>query len=210
MLTVFTAVVWLVFGAAGVAGLKLQYQMLQTAPKARPPVTVERLNLHVVKTESAGSPRMQVTPRPQVPEPAALAAPQLPSLLPVADPKLSIPFPLAVEGPSKIVEAAKAAPTSPVAATPSTVQHLTFGEGEGDQPAPEYPREAKIGHEEGNVTVQMTIDEGGNVTDAQVTSACPWPILNQAALRAVRDTWHFEKGPVRYRDVEFVFELHQR
>ncbi len=91
----------------------------------------------------------------------------------------------------------------------TAVQRLTLGRGEGDQPAPEYPREAKLAHEEGNVIVQMTIGENGDVTDARVTSPCPWPILNQAAERAVRDTWHFGRGPVRYKDIEFVFQLRQ-
>jgi TonB family protein len=214
MLAAFTASLWLVFAAAGVTGLKLRYPGVVTVSKARPPVTVERLNVNVVKSEPRGLPRTEVAHKPEVPEPEPLAAAPMPSLLPVADPKLDIPLPLAVRGPSRVTEASKAVP-SPVQATPtatgtSSVEHLTFGEGEGDQPAPEYPREAKLAHEEGNVIVQMTIGENGDVTDAAVTSPCPWPILNQAALRAVRDTWHFARGNVRYKDIEFVFELHQR
>jgi protein TonB len=158
----------------------------------------------VVRTES--------TPKPASPEPAAIPPPAMPALLPVADPKLDVPFPLPVKGPSRIVEASKAAPvdSSSARSAAAPVQHLTFGEGEGDQPPPEYPREARDAHQEGNVIVQWTVDDDGNVTDARVTSPCPWPILNQAALRAVRDTWHFGKGRVRNQDIEFSFQLNQR
>jgi protein TonB len=214
MLSVVTAVLWMVFASAGIAGLRMQYQQPQTFQKVRAPITAERLNVNVVKSEPRGSPRIEVAPKQALPEPKLVAAPPPPSLLPVADPKLSVPFPVAVKGPSRVVEPSKAVPSqrqaTPAAAKSSEVEHLTFGEGEGDQPAPEYPREAKLAHQQGNVTVEMTIGENGDVTDTQVTSPCPWPILNQAALRAVRDTWHFEKGPVRYKDIEFVFELHQR
>jgi TonB family protein len=214
MLAVFTASLWLVFAAAGVTGLRIRYPGAMLVSKARPPVTVERLNVNVVKSEPRGLPKTEITQNREVPQPQPLAASPMPSLLPVADSKLDIPFPLAVKGPSRLTEASKAVP-APVQATPaaaktSSVEHLTFGEGEGDQPAPEYPREAKLAHEEGNVIVQMTIGENGDVTDATVTSPCPWPILNQAALRAVRDTWHFARGNLRYKDIEFVFELHQR
>ena len=213
MLSLFSFVLWLVFATAGVAGLKLRYPQPLTTQKVRPPVTVERLDVNIVKSAQRNSPKLQITQKQIVPEPQLVASPPLPSLLPIADPKLNVPFPLAVKGPSKITEAIKAVSTAAQAtqtAKSAPIEHLTFGEGEGDQPAPEYPREAKLAHEEGNVIVQMTIGENGDVTDAKVTSPCPWPILNQAALRVVRDTWHFEKGPVRYKDIEFVFEIHQR
>jgi protein TonB len=214
MLSLFTAVLWVVFVAAGAAGLKIQYAKLSTAPKVLPPITVERLDVNVIKTEPVGSPKIELTQRQPIPEPNPVAAPSLPSLLPVADPKLDIPFPLAVKDPSKITERSKAVPSAvratPTATKSTSVEHLTFGEGEGDQPAPDYPTEAKVAHQEGNVIVQMTIGENGDVTDATVTSPCSWPILNQAALRAVRDTWYFGKGPIRYKDIEFVFKLNQR
>jgi protein TonB len=211
MLSVFTAALWLVSAAAGIAGLMIRYPQATPVPKVIPPVTVERLNVNVVKTEEHESPKTEVTQNHAVPQPQPIPDSPLPALLPVADPLLDLPFARAVEGPSRISDVSKAAALqqTPSAATSSQVEHLTFGEGEGDQPPPDYPREAKLAHQEGNVIVQMTIDESGDVTDAKVTSPCPWPILNQAALRAVRDTWHFAKGPVRHKDVQFVFQLRQ-
>jgi protein TonB len=217
MLAVFTGSLWLVFAAAGVTGLRIGYPSAMIVSKARPPVTVERLNVNVVRSEQHSLPKTNQMSQPlqvRQPQPQPLPAPPMPSLLPVADPKLDIPFPLPVKGPSRPTEVSKAVPSAmqaaATAAKATNIEHLTLGEGEGDQPAPEYPREAKLAHEEGSVIVQMTIGENGDVTDASVTSPCPWPILNQAALRAVRDTWHFPKGGVRYKDIEFVFELHQR
>jgi protein TonB len=215
VLSVLSTVIWLTWAAAGLAGLRFTNGHPAHLRRSETPITVERMNVNVVKSEPRSSPNVAAEPRAQLPLPQLPQSIPLPALAPVADPRLDVPFPVAVKGPSKVVESSQAAPIQlqqsvSKAASGPPVDHLTFGEGEGDQPAPEYPREAKLAHEEGTVVVQMTIGENGDITDAKVTSASPWPILNQAALRAVRDTWHFGKGPVRYKDIEFDFELRQR
>jgi protein TonB len=93
------------------------------------------------------------------------------------------------------------------ASAPGAVRHLTFGVGEGRQPSPEYPREAGIAREQGTVVVRFTVGEDGSVLAAQVQSPCRWPLLNQAAVRAVRDRWHFQPGAMRSFDVSIEFEL---
>jgi len=214
MLSVVTAVIWIVFAAAGIGGLRLGYPAFFSPPKLFSPVRVERLDVRVVQSPSVANVSRAMAPVVPVPEPQAAPRLVLPALAPVADPKLAVPFAIAVKGASRIVDARRAVPRQlqPVhsARAAAPVERLTFGEGEGDQPAPDYPEEARLAHQEGNVIVQMTVSENGDVTDAKVTSPCPWPMLNQAALRVVRDSWHFKKGPVRYRDIEFDFKLNQR
>jgi hypothetical protein len=39
---------------------------------------------------------------------------------------------------------------------------------------------------------------------------CPWSLLNEAAVQAVRDTWRFGAGPVRTYEVPIRFELTHR
>jgi len=54
-----------------------------------------------------------------------------------------------------------------------------------DLPMPEYPEIARAAHAEGAVTVQITIDEDGNVIAAKAVSG--HPLLQAAAVRAARD-----------------------
>jgi TonB family protein len=51
-------------------------------------------------------------------------------------------------------------------------------------PAPEYPAVAKMAHASGSVTVQVTIDEGGNVIFAKAVAG--HPLLQAAAVTAAR------------------------
>jgi periplasmic protein TonB len=87
---------------------------------------------------------------------------------------------------------------------------LTYGEGEGEQPAPEYPPEAVVDGEEGSVKILMDVDENGRVTSAQAIEPCRWPLLNESAVRSVRETWRFRPGPKRRYEVTIDFVLTKR
>jgi protein TonB len=151
-----------------------------------------------------------------------VAVPSAPPLTAVATPSPEIAFALPTQGPMRVVEASKAVPMPPADTTavqptdtapapgPAAVKTLTYGQGEGRQPAPEYPREAVIGREQGTVVVHFTVDENGRVVKAEAAKSCPWPLLNQAAVRAVRETWRFGAGPVRSYEVSIQFQLTER
>jgi TonB family protein len=64
-----------------------------------------------------------------------------------------------------------------------------------------------IAGQEGSVTVQFTVDEAGRVTSVATTSASRWPLLNQAALRVIRQKWHFAPGVERSYEVVIQFQL---
>ena len=55
---------------------------------------------------------------------------------------------------------------------------------------PTYPEEAKKQGIEGDVVVKVTIDENGNVTNAEIVKS-PNELLNDAALGAVKQ-WKYE------------------
>jgi len=55
----------------------------------------------------------------------------------------------------------------------------------------------------------MTVAEDGRVTQAEAVSPCPWPVLNSAAVRAVRTTWRFRRGPVRVYEVSIQFQINR-
>ncbi len=159
--------------------------------------------------------------------PPPLAPPDAPAFTPVAAPSAAIAFAVPVAGPTRVVVVAKAAPTrltgsphgSPgatgttVAAKPSALpagpqaQTLVMGQGEGNQQAPDYPREALRRRQEGTVVVRFEVGEQGEVLAAEVAKPCDFPLLNQAALRTVKRSWHFPAGPKRLYQVSIKFVL---
>jgi TonB family protein len=203
LLSALTLVLWIVCLAVGVTGLRLEYPHPQPPPAAAPPVQAQILNVEVTRDRllapaapaSPANPLMAPLPRP----------PQSPSLAPPATASLT-PLNLFVTpatAPVQIVATTRPALESQP--RPS-VQELTLGEGEGQQPQPEYPLEAEIARQTGVVIVRFSVGEDGGVSNVLVKQRCPWPLLNQSALRAVRETWRFPPGPPRLYEVRIVFQ----
>jgi len=113
-----------------------------------------------------------------------------------------------VEGATRVVppdQAAHVPPDQPVRS--SAVQQLTFGQGEGRQPSPDYPTQAIQQHQEGTVVVRLIVADNGQVSSAEVTQRCPWPLLNESALRTVRQQWQFPAGRLRVYEVAIRFQI---
>lgn len=75
----------------------------------------------------------------------------------------------------------------------------------GSMPAA-YPPEARRRGQEGTVMIEFTISESGRVTGASVLKASPWPLLNAAALQAVRG-WKFPPGEAVRMQRPIVYQL---
>src|SRR5271170_4486012 len=172
-LPITTFVLWVVCFVVGVAGLVLPYPRPQALVPAPPPVQAQIVNVEVPKAPPPPSVEM---PPPEIgtpdlsspPAPQNISIPQAPAIA-VAAPSPAISFAVPVEGLTRIVDPNQAAHgrpgTPPAIASNSSssgtgqpgngaipaVTHLTFGEGEGKQPPPEYPRDAIIAGQEGNV-----------------------------------------------------------
>jgi TonB family protein len=106
------------------------------------------------------------------------------------------------------VASSGAAQSGPAIATPS-VMHLTLGEGEGNQPPPEYPREAASARQQGTVTLRFNVDETGRVTQVEIITPCRYSTLNRAAARTVRERWHFPPGEPRVYEVPIEFQINE-
>jgi TonB family protein len=214
-LAVFTLVLWVVCSAICLFGLALPYA------RPRPPAPREQTivqQLQVELTQDALPPPDAELPPPNPlappPPPDALTPPPITQPIAVAEPTAAIAFALPVEGPTRIVDPKRAEYARPsVTNTPAPVssappaQPLTYGQGEGKQPAPDYPPQARREGQEGTVVVRLSVGENGRVVAAEAISPSPWPLLNEAALRAVRERWRFRSGPTRLYDVAIRFEL---
>jgi TonB family protein len=185
-----TLVLWLACLAVGIAGWCLPYLRAGPPSKQAEPIQAELVDIKIAREASQALPPQSVSPQP----------PPV-SALPVPAPTASFATPMDMRTLPSVKPASVAGP-------PAT-QHLIFGQGEAVQPAPEYPIESQLAGQHGVVVVRFTVDENGDVTTAQAIQPCPWPLLNQSAVRAVRETWHFRTGPMRAYEVSIQFVLRQ-
>jgi TonB family protein len=191
LLPVGTLVLWSACVVVGLVGLFWPHRPTVLAPAPVPTnallLNVEAINQHA--PAEAKPPSAEISTPPELPA--------------VAAPSPAIAFAEPVNAPVRVVTAPRIVTTGPA------IIQLTFGEGEGAQPPLEYPPEAVINGQEGTVIVRLTVDQDGRVTDAVAISPCPWPLLNNAAVRAVRTTWRFQSGPVRSYEVSIQFQLNR-
>src|ERR1700733_177825 len=189
-----TLVLWLGCLTVGMMGFLLPYPLPHPPPREPTPVIAQVMHVQLTGDSSAPPDIDPPTPPddPQPPDaPHKIVPPSAPPLIPVVAPSPTIVFALPMTGPSRTIEAKQAIPrhssqtattqTSAIAAAP---QRLTYGQGEGVQPAPEYPREAVLARQQGTVVIRFSVNEDGWVQTAQAISPCPFPLLNQAAVRA--------------------------
>lgn len=208
LLQVLTLVVWLVWAAIGVIGLLTSHA--RPRPRQEPP-PIPPLQAELVNVELTDEPPVEVAdaaPAPadeSEPPPPEADVPPLPA---VALPSPTIAFAVPIEGPVRIV-----APTNAnlarVPIGPRPAQRITFGIGEGKQPAPLYPEQAQREGQEGVVGIRFTVGPDGRVLAAEVSSPSPWPLLNQSALRTVRDQWRIAPGANPLKEVFIRFKINQ-
>ncbi len=200
---VLTLVAWVVCLAVGLLGFMLPYARPHQSVSTPQSVKVERLVVELSKEPAVPSENERLPgSRSSVPLPADAMAPPP---IPVAQPSAAIAFAVPVEGPTRVVPFNQAAYARP--SQVAAVQRLTFGEGEGRQLSPEYPPQAIQQHQEGVVVVRLKVAESGQVISAEAIQPCPWPLLNESALRTVRYKWRFSAGDARIYDVAIRFQL---
>lgn len=208
MLPIGTLIVWLICLTIGVLGIWLSYPMPLAPPREPPPVQAQLIDV------MAGAPAAaaDVVPPPQ---PIPTDAPPLPTTPPppeetaVEEPSPHVAFAVPAPAPAPALAANTSAKASPSNAGPQ-VQHLVLGVGEGQQPKPDYPLEAMLAHEQGTVVVEFTVDRDGNVAEVRAKSPTPYFLLNEAAVRKIRDAWRFPPGPPRRFDVRITFQLREQ
>jgi len=217
LMPIATMVVWTTWLAVGVGGLLLPYPRPMAPPRPVPPVIAHIINVQVAE-QSRPPPNVR-RPAPQTPEiseplpppPGEITVPAAPPMAEIAAPTPAVAFAVPTTRPAKIVPAsqvttARPVETAQIAPKVPLIAHITFGEGEGVQPAPEYPLEAQLDGEQGTVVVRFEVAQDGHVASAEIESSCPWPLLNQSALRAVRETWQFAPGLARAYDVAIQYK----
>ena len=211
---VLTLVLWVGAALVGVLGLTLSYARPSSAVVAAAPLTVEILQVELTAEPLPEIPAFFAASEASLsPPPDAILQPELPPAVAVAVPAPQIAFAVPVAGPTRLVEVAHAGYSAQPMQTGATetlahpVQSLTFGQGAGRQPAPDYPMRAQREKQEGVVNVRFTVAENGRVAAAETIEASPWPLLNDSAVRTIRSRWRFAPGTPRVYEVAIRYVL---
>ena len=59
---------------------------------------------------------------------------------------------------------------------------------------PDYPLESRMFNEQGKVGLKIWLTEQGTMTDAVVERSSGYPRLDEAAVRYVRERWHYKSA----------------
>jgi periplasmic protein TonB len=212
---IFTSAIWMGCIAIGVIGIVIPYASPQEPKAQASAIQAELLNVEMTSEPRVADDVAPAPADPLAPPPVAKAvAPSAaPALIPVAAPNPAIAFELPVAGPTRIVDAKEASYSAPVtqpadnAVAQPPVTQLTLGSGEGKQPQPTYPARALSEGQEGTVRVEFTVGADGRTLAAEIVSQSPWPLLNEAAVKVIRERWRFSPGPVRRYQVPIHFRI---
>jgi len=209
-----TFVLWTACLTIGALGFVFGYTRPTPLPVAPEPVIVEKIEvaLSTAPVPLPSTPTI-TDPSSAPPPPASLAEAPPAQPIAVADPA-TVAFALPIDGPTTLVDRSQASHSRPSHRPAHTTgpglpapQTLIYGQGEGRQPAPEYPPTAISRRQQGTVGIRFIVSPDGRVREATVSTPSPWPVLDESALRTVRHRWHFPRGPVRVYDVAIRFAL---
>jgi len=145
---------------------------------------------------------------PDQPQNTTEETPQVMTVVAAADPS-SVAFAVPVQGAVAIAPAAHlATPPPPVTHAPPTATKFNPAAADGgNYPPPQYPGVAQRNHYQGTVTIEIVVDPNGKITVAKVQKSSGFPVLDEAALDAVKGHWSFPPGAERYYYWSCVFQL---
>ena len=91
--------------------------------------------------------------------------------------------------PNAIAQAPPVAPLKAVAPLRRAPRAINSTGSGGERPEPPYPKIALEQAEQGSVTLSLTVDDSGAITDIEVKESSGFPLLDRSALEFVRRHW---------------------
>lgn len=79
--------------------------------------------------------------------------------------------------------------------------------GAPDMPHPTYPPLALRRGYEGTAEIDFVVETSGRLSEVRLRKSSGFALLDEAALKTVRERWRFPPGKVRHHFVEIVFQL---
>ena len=120
-----------------------------------------------------------------------------------------VAFPVRVVGAVAITDQAQLIQQAPIKEPPPQTPKIfdpnaTDG---GIYPEPRYPAAAERNRYQGTVVIEFTVDAAGTVTSVKVQKTSGFSVLDDAAMKVIKERWKFPPGAVRYYYKPFEFTL---
>jgi protein TonB len=186
----------------GIVGLKApKVHVRQIAP------VVE--NLPVAFTPPEEQPKPETQPEPdETPQDAPTEAPQVVTIVAALN-SPDVAFAVPVQGAVAVAEAKYASAPPVHLAGPPRPQKFdpnatTDG---GSYPAPPYPGIAQRNGYQGVILLEIAVDVSGAVASVKVNKSSGFPILDEAAIKTVKERWRFPPGSARLYVWECTYQM---
>jgi protein TonB len=163
----------------------------------------------VVFTPPEEQPKNEPEVKQDEPEPKEqpLDTPQVAVVVAAADPS-TVAFAVPVQGAVAIAPARFATAPPPIdSAPPKPTKFDPNAATDGKFPPPVYPAIARRNRYQGKTTIELLVDTAGTITSAKVLKSSGYPVLDEAALQAVKGQWRPAPGPARDLVWECTFKL---
>lgn len=153
-------------------------------------------------------------PKPEVvkeeepqPEEAPIEAPQVAQVI-AAAPSPDITFAVPTPGAVVTAQTRFATPPPPVGTKVASapVKFDPTRETGGTFPKPEYPGYAQRQGQQGTTEVEIRVDESGRVEDVKILKTSGFALLDESAVKTLKERWRFPPGP--RRDYVYPVEFH--
>ncbi len=159
--------------------------------------------------EEQQKPEPQEQPDEPAPQDAPVETPQVVTVVAPAD--APVAFAVPVKGPVAVASEAHLATPPPPVAQQAPAGPTKFDRNAatgGSFPPPDYPSLALRSRYQGTVTIEILVDEAGKITSVKIQKTSGFGILDDAALKVVRERWRFQ-GTGAPRDLLWpcVFQL---
>jgi len=157
-------------------------------------------------------PEEQPKPEPEVkqdeppPDTSPMETPQVVTVVAAVD-SPAIAFAVPVQGAVAVASPRFATPPPPANYVPPKPTKFNPDASAGTFPKPEYPGYAIRNRYQGTVEIEIKVDGAGAVVDAKVVKTSGYTLLDEAAIKAVKEKWKFPPGAARDYIWPCVFEL---
>ncbi|SRR5712664_1862603 len=141
--------------------------------------------------EDQPKPEPEVQPDEPAPQDAPVETPQVVTVAAPAD--APVAFAVPVQGAVAVAKEARfATPPPPATHPPAGPTKFDPNAASGSFPPPEYPVLAHAHQYQGTVTLEIFVDADGKITSVKVQKSSGYTILDDAALKAVKERWRFK------------------
>jgi periplasmic protein TonB len=174
---------FLVIGLIGLKAPKVLHKPLVEVTEAAPVI--------FTPPEDQPKPEPEVQPDEPTPQDAPIETPQVVTMVAPAD--APVAFSVPVQGAVVVAKEARfATPPPPVAHAPAAPTTFDPRTAAGSFPDPVYPPLAQAHQYQGTATIEIFVDANGKVTSAKVQKSSGFTILDDAALKTVKERWRFK------------------